>query len=294
MTKSPSIFASKPSRIGDHITFLPFWTYLRRKYPNSYITSYIDKSCVQLAPFLINFPYIDNIRISETENRFSDNDKKFASKYDIIFNPYPQLTSSDYYNFHNVAKENFIMSEVLIDGLFCKIDPKEYDALTKEEKCPKLEQWFNVIRYPKTIALWCFAGFALTDKKRSPNHEWWIKLCIALTMMGYDLMIFGHPSVEKLEYSGATDYRHLSLFDSIKMSLGCDLTISCDGGSSWIVGAYGAKQIVLYSNYLPNHTSNFDAFVPLNHKNNLISFFGKDDINSINQIDVLNAIKNFN
>ena len=71
----------------------------------------------------------------------------------------------------------------------------------------------------------------------------------------------------------------MSLFDSIKISLGCDLVITTDSGVSHIFGAYGMNQICLYSPYQENHFQNFEAMTPMNYKNNLI-------------IGVVNLLKN--
>jgi len=290
---NPKIFTGKPSRYGDIICFIPFITYLKKIYPESYITFFVDKTCSSVVQFLLNYPGIDNFQVSLEEDKVTNQD--INKKYDIIFNLYNNLTSPYYYNYHNVQKENFIMSEIFTPDGVRKINPKEYDVLTDQEKYPKLVKYFPVTRTDKTIAVWPFSGYgdSETTRKRSPNTDWWTTLITGLTLKGYKILEFGHPNNQSLKEknSNIQDLRHLSLFDSIKISLGCDLVITTDSGVSHIFGAYGANQICLYSPYQSNHFQNFEAMTPVNYKNNLTLFCGRDNINSIKQEEILNIIK---
>lgn len=290
---SPKIFTGKPSRYGDIICFIPFITYLKKVYPESYITFFIDKTCASVIQFLLNYPGIDHFQISLEKDKVISQD--VDKKYDIIFNLYNNLTNPYYYNYHSVQKENFIMSEIFTSEGIKKINPKEYDILTNQEKYPKLIQYFPVDRAQKTIAIWPFSGYgdSETTRKRSPTIDWWSNLIVGLSLKGYKILEFGHPNNKSLteKNNNIEDLRHLSLFDSIKISLGCDLVITTDSGVSHIFGAYGANQICLYSPYQDNHFQNFEAMTPMNYKNNLTLFCGRDNINSIKQEEILNIIK---
>jgi ADP-heptose:LPS heptosyltransferase len=290
---NPKIFTGKPSRYGDIICFIPFITYLKKIYPESYVTFFIDKTCAPVTQFLLNYPGIDRFQISLEEDKVIPKD--IDKNYDLIFNLYNNLTNPSYYNYHNVQKENFIMSEIYTKDGLVKIEPKEYDLLTNQEKLPILNQYFKTERSQKTIAIWPFSGYgdSETTRKRSPSAEWWAVLTDALLLKGYKLLEFGHPNNKSLteKASKIQDLRHMSLFDSIKISLGCDLVITTDSGVSHIFGAYGMNQICLYSPYQQNHFQNFEAMTPVNYKNNLTLFCGHDNINSINQEEIINIIK---
>lgn len=293
MNKKPFIFTGKPSRYGDIICFLPFITYLKKVYPDSYINFFIDKTCSSIGQFLLNYPGIDRMQISLNTDKVISED--YNLKYDLIFNLYNQLTNDQYYNFHSVQKENFIMSEVLVQNKFLKINPSEYDTLSKEEKFPKLIQYFDLERNQKTIAIWPFSGYGDSEmtRKRSPSLEWWEILVENLIKKGYKIIEFGHPNNRSLSSKNdkVINLKHLSLFDSIKLSMGCDLSITTDSGVSHILGAYGVNQICLYSPYQKNHYQNFEAMTPMNYKNNLLLFCGINNINQINQEHVLEKIQ---
>lgn len=286
--KSPLIFASKPSRYGDIICHLPFLTYLKKVYPNSYISFYIDKTCSSISPFLINYFFIDNLIISSETDRFNQNDLSF--EYDIYFNPYSQLTRPDYYNFHGVLQENFIMTEIYGGG---RIPKETYNFLTDEERTPKLSPYFHIQRFPKTIAIWPFSGYSQGNSiglsLRSPSLQWWNSLVGILK--GYNILQFGYPKSELINHPSIIDRRNLSLFDAVIESLGCDLVIGTDSGSQWIIGAYGHNQICLYTNYQYNHFRNLHAMVPTNSKGNIISLFGEKGINNILPEQVLENVK---
>lgn len=277
----------RPSMIGDIIASLPFLEYLEKLCPNSYKCAYIDKKCSSIIPFLINHPLIDNIKISEKRDEFSENDIKFAKNFNVIFDPYSQHLDNYYYNYVSILEESFRMNRVLNGGY---VNPSERNVLVGKEKYPKLYQWFDVEDRKDTIALWCKSGYGNNDPTinlRSPSIDWWEKLVDKIHAKGYKTVCFGHPLSE---YPKNSKFLDLPFFDAIKFSLGCRRTISCDSGPAWIIGAYGYPQTVLYTNYLPFHVKNLDATVPFNHNDNLISFFGEKGINNIDLEKVIDNI----
>ncbi len=287
---------TRNSLLGDIIVSLPFLNYLERCYPHSYKAALIDKKCAEaITPFLINCPLIDKIYVSEERDKVTQKDLDFFNKFDIVFNPFPQHLKEDYYNDHHFIRETFGMNEIM--GTNQRIDINEFDRLTPEEQKPSLIPWFDISKQTKTIAIWPFSGYTKNNSieinLRSPSKEWWHKL-VEMIPSDYKIMQFGHPKSELLECDYVIDCRNLSLFEAAKLSMGCDVSISTDSGIGWILGAYGVNQIVLYTNYAPNHITNLDSYVPTNSKNNLISMFGAGGINNINQETVIENIKKFN
>ncbi len=283
----------RPSLIGDIIASTIFPCFLDKIYPDYTKIAYIDRKCSAVMPFLINHDYIDKILISEKSDELSVSELNLIDKSEVSLNPFPNITRPDYYNHHHITKELFLMNELYGDNK--KIDPNVWDKLSEDDKKIRLTQWFDVDRKKKSIAIWPFSGYgannSVSKNLRSPSSEWWIKLLNLLT--DYKIYQFGHPLSEKIQHDNVMDCRSLSLFDSIKLSIGCDVSISTDSGPSWILGGYGAPQIVLYTNYQNNHFQNFDAMVPVNHKNNLISLFGLNGIENINQENVVEQIKKY-
>ncbi len=280
------------SMIGDIIASIPFCTYLEKKYPNSYKCAYIDLKCAAVVPFLLNQNLIDQVRISHKEDVFTDKDWAFYHTFDFRYDPFPKVTDLEYFNNYHFCEELFRMNSLIGIG---RIDPKEYDILTKEEKKPRLHRWFNIDRHKKTIAVWAKAGYANEDISidlRSPSKAWWEDLCFDLGKIGYKVLLFGHPNSENINYT--VDCRKLSLFDAIKESLACDLVIATDSGAGgWIIGAYGMNQVLLYTNYKINHIRNYQAICPINYKNNCHYIRGATGIDSIEHLNVLESIKDF-
>jgi len=274
---------------GDAICRLPFLNYLEKKIPNSYKAVYLDPKCSQLASLLLNHPLIDRIYISDKDDVITDQDKQFFNQFDLVFYPYPQLTRPDYFNHWTVLEENLRMATLLSGE---RINPAELSLITKEETLPKLNQWFSVERKEREIALFPFSGYGNDPSilKRSPSKLWWMELVKKLNEAGYQVNQYGSPKSELLDHSAVFDRRKLSLFDMVKEALGCDLSISTDSGSAWILGAYGARQIICYTNYLENHYNNTSAFCPLNCKGNAYHLFGAGGINNISINEILKVV----
>lgn len=279
--------------LGDCIASLPFLTYLEKIYPNSYKMVYIDKKCAHITPFLLNHPLIDKIYISDEIDKVSEKDEAYFRQFHMVFEPFAPVYLQDWFNTIHITEMTFRMNLLRGQGF---IYPKEYDLLTEEEKCPRLEQWFDAPKFPaKTVAIWPFAGYGNNDptiELRSPNEHWWKHMVEELVDAGYFVSQYGHPLSPVIgDGHYLTDRRELSLFDAIKETLRCDLSITTDSGSSWLLNAYGAKNITLYTNYKENHTTNVDAYVPKNFKNNLISIWGNGNINNISHEEVINNVK---
>lgn len=289
--KNSIIGVTRNSMLGDITASLITSNLLKAIRPDLLQTAYIDKKCAQIAPFLLNHPNIQEIRISERPDEFSRVDQEYFGQFEYALEPFPQISHPQYFNYHSLHRELLYMNKFL-DGapLF---DPKMVAGLRVEDFAPRLTQWFDVERAPKTVAMWTSSGYANSDNSinlRSPRRIWWMDLANRLRKEGYKLRFYGHP---KAECYGAPEENRMSLplFEAIKESLGVDHIVSTDSGVSHIVGAFGACQVVLYSNYLTNHYSNFGAMLPLNWKNNLVAIFGNGGINNIEVEKVIESIK---
>jgi len=279
----------RPSLLGDIVVSIPFLTYLEKLYPQSYKMVFIDRKCQSIAPLLINHPLIDKIYVSEVADQLTQNEENYFKKFNLVFEPFPQIYFGNWWNEMNFIEATFRLNCLRNHGY---VDPNQWHILTDDERFPRLYQWFDVPRQNKTIAIWTNAGYNtkkdLTSQQRSPNVAFWERLVINLNKIGYTINQYGTPNVEKIE---STQNRlGLSLFEAVKESLGCDLVIGADSGSQHILGAYGHPQIILYTNWRHDHIKNFESMCPVNYNNNLIKIFGLNGINNINIEKVLDAV----
>jgi len=285
--KNFRIFGIRQSLIGDSIMALPLLTLLEKMQPDSYKIWHIARKCSQSAQLYFNHPLIDKILITDCDEGFGQKDEEEMRKCDVRFNTTPPFHSSaDWPNNYNIYEETALMAGFTLE---------QYNTLTDEEKRPKLIKWFNVEKQrPKTIALWPCAGYG-NENKRNPSELFYLALIGGLSLYGYKIIQFGHPKDYNLQSlvnvcdqhvkDNFSVINHLSFFDQIKMTLGCDLVISTDSGSGLIFGAYEMPQISLLTNHFPNHTKNFTAFSPNNINNT--NFIG---IRSPDNIDVLKVL----
>jgi ADP-heptose:LPS heptosyltransferase len=285
MGKELKIFAGRASLIGDTIMFLPVLNYLELKYPNSYKIFPISQKTSQSAPLFINHPLIDKIHILGMHEGVSEKDMDLIRSCQIVINPFPQHPDvHDWWNHYNCVEETFRMAGFNIE---------EFKSLPNELKKPKLNKWFKTEKYSNTIAIWPFAGYN-QNPKRSPSKSWWEKTLKDLeNKFNCKIFHFGDPSEPNLgqnlnNYSNMT---HLSFFEMIRMTLGCDLMIGTDSGSSWVIGAYGFPQINLIIKNAPNHFQNIKAFAPENYLNNKIDLFGLEGPDSIDCTEIINNLK---
>lgn len=278
----------RPSLYGDIVCSLPFLNWLEKQYPKSYKCAYVDLKCSQISPLLLNHPLIDRIQISEESDKLSVNDKKLFDTYDLVFEPYAPIIKEGWFNEMSVVESTFKMSWA---SRFGRIDPKEWHTLSKEEKCPRLYQWFPVQKN-NYIAIWAGAGYNNSDpanQKRNPSPEYWRGLVDRLIKEGYKVAQLGIQSLSIDER--VLNLSHYSLFDAVKFTLGTICSIGVDSGSQHIVASYGHPQVVLSTYWRNGHITNEKALIPINHKNNLKLLFEPNDINSISYDNVIEATK---
>ena len=277
--KNLKIIGLRPSKGGDVITSLPILNLLEKKYPHSYKTVSIAKKNSVFAQLLFNHPLIDRIHINEILENPNQKDIDFFNSHDIVIPPNLQHPDLYWYNKYHMVEENFIMMGM------------NWNELEEDLRIPKLVKWFDHIELKNTIAIWPMAGSGM-DLKRSPSQNWYKNLVkLILSETKYNIAQFGHPNDFIIEQNKerVTNYNYLDFFEQIRMTLGCNLMIGTDAGSSLVMGAYGFPQITLLTDWMENHISNFNALAPLN-KNN-ISIFEYGGCNNISQEKVLQSIK---
>lgn len=282
--KSSTLFLGRGSLLGDICTYLPVLTLIEKVFPNSSKTFFINKKCSQILPLLANHSLIDRIYIGEHDEGLGPNDIEFIKKHSHYLEVNPEHRRWDWYN-DEVNSPNMVMENFNMLGL-------NWRLLNDNELIPKLIKWFDVTKTEKCISVWPFAGY-FRDKSRSPSVEYWERLFRILLQDGYKIQHFGH--FNEFDYSsilggfGYTNQTKLPFFEQIKLSLGCDINLGTDSGSSLILGGYGMPQITLLTDWMPNHYCNFNVLEPRN-KNN-ISLFAKGGCDNIPQEEVLQKIK---
>lgn len=282
--RPPRIWGVRQSLIGDTMMALPILNWLERRFPGSYKHWQVARKCSQSAQLYLNHPLIDKIVISDCHEGMGPRDIEIANTCDIRFDTMPQHPEGDIWpNKRTIYEETWVMAGLPLS---------EYHALPPAEQRAKLVAWFEIEKQaPKTVALWPCAGYGI-ENKRNASREWYVKLLTKLHAAGCTVYQFGHPRDYTFDvWSGPTyrDFRRLSFFDQIKLSLGCDVVIGTDSGSALVLGAYErVNQISLLTNHWPNHTQNFTAFAtnsPLN-----TNFFSPGTADGISQDEVIAKI----
>jgi hypothetical protein len=273
---------------------LPVLAYFEKSYPESYKIWAIEKKIGYMAPFFLNHPLIDQIKITDNWDGFGVRDYHIAYNCDIRCTLDGWKHSRpDWYNYVSCIEETAHIAGIIDLPL----------VLEKEDLYPKLEQWFdigsddpNFQTYSKkngadtgiknkTIALWPFAT-ATGNIARSPSISWYDKLAIDLIKMGYSIYQLGYNSDYKI--AGASQFTHLSFFDQVRLALSTKMSIGTDSGNMWVMGAYSHPAIHLMTNWLDNHVQNFDALLPVNKKGHKV--FVEGGANNISREQVLMTV----
>lgn len=287
------IYGFRYQIIGDMVMALTMPYFFETLYPNSFKYWGIAKKVAHAAPIFINHPYINQIHIQDgLEGPESHRDFELINKSDIIINGNPSHPDDKFPNQYDIYSETWRMA-----GL----DIKDYNALPKEHKYPKLYKWFKDETRPsnhgKIIALFPQGGYG-KEPKRGCSKEYYEKLLIKLIGEGYGIIQFGHSNDMKLfdlDYPEGNIIQgnfkrltHLDFFHQIRLALSCDLILSTDSGSGVIFAAYGAQQINFISAHWPGHNQNYLALAPQGE--NTYNFFGQS-CDDIIQGEVINKIK---
>lgn len=293
--KNMTIWGVSYGLTGDLIMGLPVLQYYAYKYPGSYKIWAIEKKVGYMAPFFLNHPLIDHIRITEEWGGFGPLDRVIAGACDIKCTlDNWKHSRPDWYNHVDCIDETAYIAGV--DDLLTVIG--------KEDTFPKLEQWFDVgcddpkfQTYSKengadtsvkdnVIAIWPFAT-ATGQIARSPSPSWYNKLAYDLNGMGYKIYQFGYHSDPVMD--GATPCMHLTFFDQVRLALSTKMSIGTDSGNMWVMGAYSHPAIHLMTNWMQHHVQNFDALLPKNKKGHKV--FAPGGANNIRQDHVLRTVE---
>lgn len=283
------IWGWRQSLIGDQIMALPLLNWAEKKWPGSFKYWQVARKCSQAAQLYFNHPLINEIVISDCDEGLGPRDIEIISSCHIRVNTMPQHPEGDrdWPNKRDIYHETALMA-----GL----SNEEYATLSAEEKRPVLTKWFKTERKQRSIAFWPCAAYGIKQQwhSRHPSRNWSNSLANILIKDGYKVFQCGHPndySEEGGALDGAEDVRKLSFFEQIQLTLGCDLMIGTDSGSSLVIGAYNSiPQISLLTNHMPGHNENFTAFATnsiLNH-----NFIGVGSPDNIKIEEVVCKIKN--
>jgi ADP-heptose:LPS heptosyltransferase len=276
------IWGVRGGMIGDSVMALPILEALENLFPNSYKYWVLHKRFSQAGQFYFNHPLIDKIHITEHHEDIGPKDIEIIKSCDLRLNIKPNHPEPDdsWYHHFNCCEETFRMS-----GLNFEF----YKKLALEKKKPRLYQWFDVENKKDTIGIWPFAAYG-KNCGRNPSFEWWNEVVKELKK-DYKIIHFGHFSEPKLNNEDI-NLTNLSLFDQIKIAIGCKLNINTDSGSGWLIGAYGVPQISLLSMAgLPYATRNIYCLAPENYNNNSINLFGNHNCDSITKEEIIDSIK---
>lgn len=277
------IWGWRQSLIGDQIMALPLLNWAEKKWPGSFKYWHIARKCSQAAPLYYNHPLVNQIVISDCNEGFGPRDIEIAKSCDIVFNTMPSHPNGDveWANIRDVYHETALMA-----GL----SEEDYASISPEDKRPKLVKWFETERKTRAIAVWPFAGYGNIQKGRSrnPSYFWYCELVKRLSLEGYTVYQCGHNNdfyKEGGAITGAIDVRRLSFFEQIQFTLGCDLMIGTDSGSSLVVGAYELiPQVSLLTDCIPGHVQNLTALQTNSPLNKSFVEVGSADNIKIDQI----------
>lgn len=290
MNKNIKIFAGRGSLVGDTIMFLPVLNILEKSFPGSYKIFPLSQKTSYSSLFFLNHPLIDKIHIVEKWESLGKTDIELIEKCNFYIDPFPQhppcpglLVGIDnfWYNHYTCVEETVRMASISLEN---------FSLLPDEEKKPRLYKWFPIERKNRSIAIHARAGYN-EQHKRNPSTKYWQELTKKIQKKGYKIYHCGIESEEEIG-ENITRITNLSLFEQIKICLGCDLVIGNNSGFNWVVGAYGHPMISLLSRDAPNHNQNLLAFAPDNYLNNNINLLCTQTCDDINQEKVLESIDN--
>lgn len=282
------IFGFHSNLIGDLVMALPCLNYYEKLYPGSYKIWHIDGKCAQAAPVFFNHPLIDRIKISKNPESYDAEDFELMRKCEIVINTRPEHTDLYWYNKRSCVEETALMAGVNLD---------KFNDLSIKEREPSLNMWFKPGLFDSKSVGYCKKDYIpeLTDKnkiiaikpfsgygpgsKRSPSRLWWEILVSELIELGYTVRHFGFVNEPLLSMSkNYQRFTHLSFFEQIKVALDSKVSVLCDDGFAWILGAYKHPSIQILCFWQDKHTENPLAFAPINAEAiNLHSFTDKCD-----------------
>lgn len=299
MVNNLKILGARSGMIGDTVMLVGILPYLKKKFPDCYITWVIAKNFSQSAPIYINHPLIDQIYICDGPNdNLSEEEQEKFKDYDIKINLTPQHPSGEsWYGKYTCVEETLRMAYGDWAQKYLGLNsPDELlsdfkNTLSEQEQKPRLYKWWKDVKpfERKTIGIWPCAGYNKAGLARNPSVNFYQDLIWELNKEGCAVAIFGHPNDFKL----CSDYNFVekSFFEQIQISLETDLIIGTDSGSGWVCGAYGIPQISLIRDGYPSGRPDFWPLAPENWAEKNIVLTSCGDWSSLSVEKVLERVE---
>lgn len=296
MSHHPSCWGVRGSQIGDCVTALSVYAWVRQRWPDMFTYWQVARKHAHAVPLFYNHPLVDQLVISDCDEGMGPRDLAIARQCSIAFNvmpehPDPRLSWPCAFTFH---EETFRMAGLPVE---------EYRAMAPEVRRPRLSQWFAVERRVRTIAYWPCAAYGVVqtitlpdgrrvERSRNASRAWAQAMVDRLVAEGYTVLQCGHPR----DYAdcggplvGAQDLRAMTFMEMIQVSLGTDTVLGTDSGAGIAIGAYGHPQVSLLTPHFPGHVCNLTAFEPDNPNN--VSLVGKSSADDITHDAVVAALR---
>lgn len=290
-------FGARGSRLGDTVMVSPVMAWLRQRFPDCYNHWQIARRHQSAAFLWIQHELIDRIVISDCEEGMGPRDHEIAKTCHVVFNVMPQHPDGNdhtWVNQYNIWEETWRMTGLPLS---------EYASLSDYDKRAHLVQWFSADKQPnKTLCIWPSSNYGVKQNwhSRFPSYRWTKDLCNRLASEGWSIFQCGHPNDYKNEGSGngsllgesngVQDIRHLDLFSQFRISLGCDLILGTDSGSTLALAAYESVPTIQFlTNHTPGHHKNYNAFASNGLRN--VSMFGLGSCDNISIDEVVEQVK---
>lgn len=217
-------------QLGDLAINLVAARALKQKYPNIHLTFSINKKYESAAPIFLHNPLIDAIKIWDGYDDWpSEEDEEFLkdNKFDLFFNPNPQVINSQWYLNHHHTEEVCLM----------------HGLTPPENLSVSLVQYFPLNHlYTNCVAL---APFTSAGAARDIPFEYAQKIVDIIHQLGYKTIQLGVSTAPKLK----TTYgiRGGSVFDDVIIARSCKMLVTADTGINYIMSGYRHPTLGLYN-----------------------------------------------
>lgn len=223
------IIGFNQGQIGDLAINMVPCRAIKLKYPNSHLVFSINKKYESAAPIFFNNPLIDEIKIWDGYDDWpTEQDKKWISenKFDLFFNPMPQVTDPEWFLKRHHTEETCLMHNLVPPNNLQINFTKYFDIYEKYKNC---------------VAI---SAFTSVGAQRDIPYDIAEKIVNYLHTLGIETIQLGLPNHPKLPttYSipGGT------IFEDVKIALSCKFLITADTGLNYLMSGYEHKVLGLY------------------------------------------------
>ncbi len=262
------------SQIGDSISALAVYAWLRQHAPDVYTIWQVARKHAHAVPLFYNHDLISELAISDCNEGYGPRDIAQANTCHVRLPLLPDHIPGEVWpNARSFYAETFAMS-----GLPVEL----YHAMDPVTRRPKLAQWFEVDKQPRTIGYFPCAAYGATQIRRSRHatRPWAEALVARLRAEGWRVIQFGHLNDHADTGGGLgadVDARRQPFMTQIIGAVGCAAVIGTDSGAAIALAGYGIPQVSLLTDHYPNHTTNLTAFQPDNPNNVSLVGIGSAD-----------------